>query len=106
MGNDCAAAFVHDGRMRNIFGIANVHDAPDHVISIFLKGVIRGAVEIAARSVVINPEPAANIEITELMAKLGKFCVIARCFAHCAFDRRNVGNLRTDMKMNQLQTIG
>src|SRR5207244_12610389 len=33
------------------------------------------------------------------------FGVIAGGFAHGAFDRRNVGDLRADVKMNQFQTM-
>ena len=54
MGHDRAAAFVHDRRMRNAFGIADVHDVPDHVVGIFLERIVRGAVEIAPRAVVID----------------------------------------------------
>src|SRR5205814_6926296 len=53
----------------------------------------------------IDAETAADIEISEFVAELAKFCVIARGFAHCALDGGNVRNLRTDMKMNQLEAM-
>jgi hypothetical protein len=37
VGHDRAPAFVHDRRMRDAFGIADVHDVPNHVVSVFLK---------------------------------------------------------------------
>src|SRR5881394_36513 len=37
MRYDRAAAFVHDRRMRNVFGIAHVHDVPNDVVSVLLK---------------------------------------------------------------------
>ena len=87
MRDHSASAFVDDGGMGDAFRIAYVHDVPDNIIGVFLKRIVGRAVEIAARSVVINAESAANIEISEIVTELGKFCVIAGGFAHGAFDR-------------------
>ena len=87
MRHDRASAFAHDRRMRDAFRIANVHDVPNHVVGVFLERIIGRAIEIAARTVVIDAEPAADIQITELVPKFRKLCVIARRFAHRAFDR-------------------
>ena len=105
MRDDGAAAFAHDRRMRDAFGIANVRDVPDDVVGVFLERIIGRAVEIAARTVVIDAEAAADIEITEFVAELGQFRVIARRFAHGAFDRGNIRHLRADMEMNELETM-
>ncbi len=105
MRHNRAPAFAHDRRMRDAFGIADVHDVPDDVVRVFLEGIIRGAVEIAARSVVIDPEAAADIQVTELMPELAQLCVIARRFAHGAFDRGNVRHLRADVEMNELEAM-
>ena len=100
-----APAFAHDRRMRHAFGIAHVGDVPNNVIRIFLKGIIRRTVEIAARSVVVDPESAADIEITEIVSEFCEFGVVACGFAHRAFDRGNVGHLRADVKMNELEAM-
>jgi hypothetical protein len=105
MGHDRASPFVHDGRMRDAFGIAHVHNVPDDVVRVFLKGIIRRAVEIAPRSIVINSEPAADVEIAKLMAELAKLRVVTGRFAHRPFNRGNVRHLRPDMKMNELETM-
>src|SRR2546421_1157949 len=97
MGDNRAAAFVDDGGMSDALGIANVRDVPNHVVGVFLKRIISRTVEIAPGSVVIDAEPAPNIEITELVAELGKFCVVARGFANGTLDRGNIRNLRTDV---------
>ena len=39
------------------------------------------------------------------MTEFGKFCVVARSFANGALDRGNIRNLRTDVKMNELETM-
>ena len=105
MRNNRAPAFAHDRRMRDAFGIAHVHDVPDNVVGVFLERIIRRAVEIAARSIVIDAKTAADVEITELVSELAKLCVIARRFAHRALDRRNVRHLRSDMEMNELEAM-
>src|SRR5438105_418461 len=105
MCHDRAPAFIHDRRMRDTFGIANVHDVPDNVVRIFLERIIRGAIEIAARSIVIDPEPAADIKVTKLVSELRQLRIIAGRFAHRAFDRGDVRHLRADMKMDELETM-
>ena len=105
MRDNRAPAFAYDRRMRDAFGIADVHDVPDDVVRIFLERIIRGAVEIAARSIVIDPKTATDIKITEFMAELAQFCVIARRLAHGAFDGGNVRHLRTDMEMHELEAM-
>ena len=45
--HDRTPAFVHDRWMGDAFGIAHVHDVPDHVVRVFLKRIVRGAVEVA-----------------------------------------------------------
>src|SRR4029453_3035021 len=60
-------------------------------------------VETGARTIVIDPKPTADIEVTERVAELRKLCVIAGRLPHCTLDRRNVGHLRADMKMDELQ---
>ena len=105
MRDDRASALAHDRRMRDTFGIADVHDVPDDVVGVFLERIIGRAVEIAARAVVIDPEAAADVEVTELVPELAELGVIARRFAHGAFDRRNVRHLRADVEMNELETM-
>src|ERR687891_2253568 len=94
-----APALAHNGRMCDAFGVANVHDVPDDVVRVFLERIIGRAIEVAARSIVIDAEPAAYVEITKFVSKFRQLCVISRAFAHCALDRRNVRYLRSDVEM-------
>ena len=68
MGHDRAPAFIDDRRMRDAFGIANVHDVPDDVVRVFLERIIRRAIEIAPRTIVVDAESAADIEVAEFMS--------------------------------------
>src|SRR5215470_4686424 len=100
-----APALAHNRRMRDAFGVANIHDVPDNVVRVLLQRIIGRTVEIAARSIVIDAQPAADVEITKLMSKFRQLCVISRAFAHCSLDHRNVGHLRSDMEMNKLEAM-
>ena len=40
MRDRCAAAFAHDRRMRDTFGVAHVHDVPHHIVRVFLERVV------------------------------------------------------------------
>ncbi len=105
MGHDRAAAFTYDRGVGDTFRVAHFHDVVDDVVAIFLERIVGRAVEAGPRPVVIDSEPPANIEVTELMAHLGKFRVIAGRFAHRALDRGDVGHLRADMEMDELEAM-
>src|SRR5206468_4544134 len=105
MCNDRAPAFAHDCWVRDAFRITNVHNAPDDVISVFLERIICRAIEIAARTIVIDAKPAADIQISKLMPKLRDLCVITGAFTHSPLDGRNVRYLRTDVEMDEFKTM-
>src|SRR5206468_1289742 len=105
MCNDRAPAFAHDCWVRDAFRITNVHNAPDDVISVFLERIICGAIEIAARTIVIDAKPAADIQISKLMPELRNLCVITGAFTHSPLDGRNVRYLRTDVEMDEFKTV-
>ena len=69
MRDSGAPALAHNRRMRDAFGVANVYDVPDDVVRVFLERVIGRAVKVAARSVVIDAESAAHVEITKFVSK-------------------------------------
>src|SRR4029077_9093932 len=101
MRDSGAPALTHNSRMSDALRDANIYDAPDDVVRVFLERIIGRTVKVAARSIVIDTEPAADIEITKFMSKLRQLCIISRAFAHCALDRRNVRHLRSDVEMDK-----
>ncbi|KAG0505222.1 MAG: hypothetical protein Udaeo_14430 [Candidatus Udaeobacter sp.] len=105
MRDSGAPALAHNRRMRDAFGVANVYDVPDDVVRVFLERIIGRTVKVAARSIVIDAEPAADVEITKLVSKFRQLCVIPRAFAHCALDCRNVRHLRSDMEMDKFEAV-
>ena len=105
MSHDRAAAFADDRGMRDALGVANLHDVVNDVVAILLERIVRRAVETGARTIIIDAEPAADIEITKLVAQLRELRIITGRFAHRAFDRRDVGHLRADMEMDELEAM-
>src|SRR5882724_3720954 len=98
------SALANNGRMRDALGIAHVHNVPNDVVGIFLERIICGAVEVTARTVIIDAKTAPHVEISDLVTELAQLGVIARRFAHRALDRRDIRHLRSDMEMKQLET--
>src|SRR5262245_30250744 len=98
-------ALAHNRRMRDAFGVANVYDVPDDIVRVFLERIIGRTVEVAARSIIVDPEPAADVEITKFVSKFRQLRVISRTFTNCALDRRNVGHLRADVEMNKFEAM-
>ncbi len=105
MRHDRAAAFADDRGMRDALGVADVHDVIDDVVAVLLERVVRRAVETGARAVVVDAEAAADIEVTKRVPHLRELGVIARRFAHRAFDRRDVRHLRADVEMDELEAM-
>ena len=63
IGGDGPPAFGNDGGVRYLSFVANVLDVIDHIVSVFLQRVIDAGFEIGLRAVVIDAEPAANVEV-------------------------------------------
>ena len=103
--DDRATAFTHDRGMGHTFRIADVGDVPDDIVGVFLERIIRRAIEVAARAIIIDAQTATNIEIAELVTKFCELRVIAGGFAYGALDRRNVRNLRADVEMNEFEAM-
>src|SRR5205823_14546356 len=97
MRDSGAPALTHNHRMRDAFGGANVYDVPDDVVRVFLERIISRTVKVAARSIVIDTKPAADVEITMFVSKFRRLCVISCALPHCAFARRNLRPLRSDV---------
>src|SRR4029453_4591638 len=103
VGDDGASALANNGGMPDALGIAHVHNVPNDVVGIFLERIICRAVEVPARTVIINSKTAAHIEIRELVPKLAQFGIVTCRFAYRALDRGDIRHLRSDMEMKQLE---
>ena len=101
-----AAALANQDRMGHFFLVADFLHRTDHVTGVLVQGVIDRAVEGRARPVVIDAEAPTHIEVAELVAELVQLGVETGGLAHRALDRTDIGNLRSDVKMHQLEAMG
>ena len=105
MGDDGAAAFADDIRVRHLLRVAHVRDVINDVVGVFLQRVIDRAVERAPAPVVIHSQAAADIHELDLKTHLVQFRVKARGLLHGLFNRQNVGHLGPDVEMQELETM-
>ncbi len=79
---DGAPAFGHDGRMRHFGFVAHVLDVIHDVVRVFLQRVIDARFEIGLRAVVIDAQPAADVQIFQPCAGAFQLHVDARALHH------------------------
>ena len=61
----------------DLLGVADVHDVVDDVARVLLERVVRRAVEVGARAVVVDAETAADVEVPELVPDLRELGVVS-----------------------------
>ncbi len=98
VGGDGAAAFRDDGGMRHADLVADVLHVVDDVVGVLLQRVVDARFEISLRSVVIDAEAAADIQILEAAAGAGQIHVDAYGFVYGALDLADIGDLAAEME--------
>ena len=101
--DDGAARFRDDVRMRHLLVVADIHDVVDDVVRVLLERVVHRGVELRTRAVVVDGQSAADVEILERMPHLVELRVVHRRLAHGALDGEDVGDLRADVEVQQLE---
>jgi hypothetical protein len=99
VGDDGAAAFADDVRVRHLLGVADIGDVINDVVGVFLQRVIGGTVERGAAAVVIHAQAAADVEKFNGETHLVELGVKPRGFLHGFFNGENIRHLRADMEM-------
>ena len=105
MGDDGAAAFADDVRVRDLLGVADIADVINDVVGVFLEGVIGGAVEGRAAAVVIHAESAADVDVLDGEAHFVELGVEPRGLLNGFFYGKDVRHLRADVKMEELEAM-
>ena len=77
IGDDGAAAFGHDGRMRHAGFVADALDVVDDVVGVLLERVVHARFEVGLRAVVVHAQAAADVDVLETRAQLGQLRVDA-----------------------------
>ncbi len=91
--------------MRNVLVVADLLDRVDDVVGKFLRRVVCRRIERRFRTVVIDRHAAADIEQLNRHFHLIDLRVDARGFLHRVLDALDVGELRADVKVQQLQHV-
>ena len=104
--DDEATALAHDHGMLDLLRVADLHDVVDDVAGVFVQAVVARAVEAGTGSIVVHAESAADVEVAERVTHLAELRVEAGGLAGGAADRLDVGNLGSDMVMEQDERVG
>ena len=100
-----AAGLGDDRRVRQAVLFAGVADGPDNIVSVFVQAVVHRAVGLRAGSFVIHTQATANVEALDINAQLMQLDVETRRFTHAGGDIANVGHLRAEVEVQQLQAV-
>ena len=106
IGHHGSARFRNDRRVRHTFLVADSLDAEDDVVGVFLQRVVHRRFEIGLRTVVVDAEAAADVEVLQPGAGFVQFnenaCRFGQGFLHLA----NIGDLAAKVEVRHLQTVG
>src|SRR6185295_8318106 len=105
MRRERAAGFADEMRMIDARLVADFHDLENHVVRVLLHRIIHRRVEISLAAVVIDSEPAADIEIFEAGAKFRELDKKSRGFFERGFDIADRADLAADVKMQKLKAV-
>ena len=106
VGRHRPPALGDDVRMRHIGIPADGVDVRDHVVGVLLQGVIDAGVEVGLRTVVVDAQPAAHVQVLQPGAATVQIDIDSRRFDKGRLDLANVGHLAAKVKVQQLQTVG
>ena len=105
VGDDGAPALRDDRRVRDARFVAHRLDVIDDVVGVLLEGVVHARLEVRLRAVVVDAQPAADVEILQPRAQLRQLGVDARRFVQGALDDADVGDLAAEVEVEQLQAV-
>ncbi len=91
--------------MGDFLFIQRGHDGFNDVCAILIQRIIAAAGEVGVRAVVVHRQAAAQIQNTHGGAFLDESAVDPTGFEHPGANVADVGNLRTQMVMQQLEQV-
>ncbi len=103
MRRDGATALRHDRRRRNVFGLADFVDGINDIVGELLHAVVDAAIRCRAAAVVIDAQPAADIEIFYRESHFVDFGIDTRGFFDGVLDPADIGNLRSDVEVQHFE---
>ena len=103
--DDRAAALRHDRRMLHAGVVAHRLDVVDDVVGVLLERVVDARLEVGLRAVVVDAEPAADVEVLEAGAGLDELGVDARRLVQRALDDADVRDLAAEVEVQELEAV-
>src|SRR5213075_19009 len=88
------AGFGNNRRMGSASLVADFLDVEDDIVGVFLKAVVDGGFEVGFRAIVIDAQPAADVDVLQASAEALKLGVNAGQLDDGVFDVVNVVDLR------------
>ena len=102
---DRAAGLADDHRVREAAGVADARDAIDDVARVFAQRIVRRGLEVRARSVVVDAESAADVDVLEPGAEARELRVDLRQLVDGVLDAADVVQLRARVAVHELQAV-
>ena len=85
--------------------VAHALDVIDDVVGVFLQRVVDARLEVGLRSVVVDAQPTADVQVFQTRAAAIELDVHARGLVQRLLDVANVGNLAAEMEVQELEAV-
>ena len=103
--SDRAAGFGDYRRVRQAVLFAGIANRPDDVVGIFVQAIVYRAVRLRAGPFVVHAQAAAHVKALNIHAELMQLNVETRGFTHTSGDVANIGHLRAEVEVQQLNAV-
>ena len=97
-----ASGLADDVRHRQLAVAAHFREGVDDVVRVLLQRVVHARLRGGLRAVVVHAEAAADVHVRDVEAHRAQFGVEARQLLQAALDEADVGDLRSQMAVDQL----
>ena len=105
VGDNRAAALRDDRRVLHPGVVAHRLDVKHDVVGVFLERVVDARFEIRLRAIVVDAQPAADVDVFEPRAFLGQLGIDARRLIERALHDADVRDLAAQMKVQELEAV-
>ena len=106
VGDHRPARLGEDRRVRDLGLVADVLDAEDDVVGVFLKRVVDRRHEVGLRAVVVDAQAAADVEVLDPGPDAEHLHVDPGRLGQGRLDVADVGDLAADVEVHELKAIG
>ena len=100
-----AARLADDVRHRDLVLAARLGERVDDVVRVLLQRVVDARVGRRVRAVVVDAESAADVDVRDVEARVAQLDVEARQLLQPELDEADVGDLRAEMEVDQLDDV-